>query len=85
MDNVEPNFRAGGASITRKTKVRFTYGVNERQFRNLFEKAAKLPGNKGIAIFLLESGLTTLFTFRLLPQLVVKHVNLFHMVISYLR
>ena len=44
-----------------KQKVRFTYGVNEKQFRNLFEKAGKLPGKHGDNfLMLLESRLDNL-------------------------
>ncbi|HHU23763.1 MAG: 30S ribosomal protein S4 [Bacilli bacterium] len=50
-----------GLQLQEKQKVRFTYGVNERQFRNLFEKAAKLPGKQGDNfIFLLESRIDNL-------------------------
>lgn len=50
-----------GLQLQEKQKARFTYGVNERQFRNLFEKAAKLPGKQGDNfIFLLESRIDNL-------------------------
>ena len=47
--------------LQEKQKVRFYYGVNEKQFRNLFEKAAKIPGKQGDNfLFLLESRLDNL-------------------------
>ena len=36
-----------GMQLQEKQKVRFTYGVNEKQFRNLFVKAGKKPGKHG--------------------------------------
>ena len=50
-----------GLQLQEKQKVRFYYGVNEKQFRNLFEKSAKLPGKQGDNfLFLLESRLDNL-------------------------
>ena len=50
-----------GLQLQEKQKVRFTYGVNEKQFRTLFEKAEKLPGKHGENfLFLLESRLDNL-------------------------
>ena len=50
-----------GTQLKEKQKVRFYYGVNEKQFRNLFEKAAKIPGKQGDNfLFLLESRLDNL-------------------------
>ena len=50
-----------GLQLQEKQKVRFYYGVNEKQFRNLFERAAKLQGNQGDNfLFLLESRLDNL-------------------------
>ncbi len=50
-----------GLQLQEKQKVRFYYGVNEKQFRNLFEKAAKLQGKQGDNfLFLLESRLDNL-------------------------
>ena len=50
-----------GQQLQEKQKVRFTYGVNEKQFRNLFEKAGKLPGKHGDNfLMLLESRLDNL-------------------------
>lgn len=44
-----------------KQKVRFTYGVNERQFRKIFESAKKMTGRQGENfLFLLESRLDNL-------------------------
>ena len=36
-----------GMQLQEKQKVRFTYGVNEKQFYNLFIKAGKLAGKHG--------------------------------------
>ena len=33
--------------LSEKQKVKFTYGLNERQFRNLFDKAGKMQGIHG--------------------------------------
>lgn len=50
-----------GLQLHEKQKVRFTYGVNERQFHNLFIKAGKLAGKQGDNfLFLLESRLDNL-------------------------
>ncbi|MDY4052228.1 MAG: 30S ribosomal protein S4 [Bacilli bacterium] len=45
-----------GLQLQEKQKVRFTYGMTEKQFKNLFLKASKLEGKAGENfIFLLES------------------------------
>lgn len=50
-----------GMQLQEKQKVRFTYGVNEKQFYNLFVKAGKLAGKQGDNfLFLLESRLDNL-------------------------
>nr|MDF9458402.1 30S ribosomal protein S4 [Bacillus pumilus] len=36
-----------GLQLQEKQKLRHMYGVNERQFRTLFDKVAKLPGKQG--------------------------------------
>ena len=36
-----------GAQLNEKQKVKFAYGLLEKQFRNLFDKAEKRPGNTG--------------------------------------
>ena len=36
-----------GVQLQEKQKVRFTYGVNEKQFRKTFDEASKLPGKAG--------------------------------------
>ncbi|WP_019533609.1 30S ribosomal protein S4 [Paenibacillus ginsengihumi] len=47
--------------LQEKQKLRHMYGLNEKQFRNLFEKASKLPGIAGENfMFLLESRLDNL-------------------------
>ncbi len=42
-----------GVQLKEKQKVKYTYGVLERQFRNLFEKASKMKGRKGENLVLL--------------------------------
>lgn len=50
-----------GLQLQEKQKVRFTYGMTEKQFHNLFVKASKLEGKAGENfIFLLESRLDNL-------------------------
>lgn len=50
-----------GMQLQEKQKVRFTYGVNEKQFYNLFVKAGKLSGKHGDNFLcLLESRLDNL-------------------------
>jgi len=50
-----------GLQLQEKQKVRFTYGVNERQFRKTFNEAKKLTGRQGENfLFLLESRLDNL-------------------------
>lgn len=47
-----------GIQLTEKQKVRYSYGLLERQFRNLYEKASRMKGRKGEnLIILLESRL----------------------------
>ena len=47
-----------GVMLAEKQKAKYTYGVLERQFRNLFEKASKMEGIKGENLLqLLESRL----------------------------
>jgi small subunit ribosomal protein S4 len=50
-----------GTQLQEKQRVRFTYGVNERQFRKTFEEAKRLPGITGTTfMILLESRLDNL-------------------------
>ena len=47
-----------GIQLKEKEKVKYTYGVLERQFRNLYTKASKMKGIKGVnLLMLLESRL----------------------------
>ena len=47
-----------GTQLREKQKAKYTYGVLERQFRNLFEKASRTEGVKGeVLLQLLESRL----------------------------
>ena len=55
--------------LMEKQKVRLMYGVNEKQFRLTFEKAAKMKGIQGENFLkLLESRLITLYTVWVLLQ-----------------
>lgn len=50
-----------GLQLQEKQKLRHMYGLNERQFRNLFETASKMPGILGETfMILLESRLDNL-------------------------
>lgn len=50
-----------GIQLQEKQKLRYMYGLNERQFRNLFKRANKMPGIVGENfLFLLESRLDNL-------------------------
>ena len=50
-----------GTQLKEKQKVRFMYGVNERQFRKTFEEASKMKGIQGTNFLrLLESRLDNL-------------------------
>lgn len=54
-----------GVQLREKQKAKYTYGVLERQFRNLFEKASRMKGTTGeILLQLLESRLDNI-VFRL--------------------
>ena len=47
-----------GNQLKEKQKVKYMYGILERQFRNTYEKASRLAGQKGEnLLFLLESRL----------------------------
>lgn len=50
-----------GTQLKEKQKVKYTYGLMERQFRNLYDKASKMKGRKGEnLLFLLETRLDNL-------------------------
>lgn len=50
-----------GTQLQEKQKVRFTYGLSEKQFHNTFLKAGKLPGKHGDNfLIMLESRLDNL-------------------------
>ena len=50
-----------GVQLQEKQKVRFTYGVNEKQFKKTFNEAKKMKGKQGENfLFLLESRLDNL-------------------------
>ena len=58
-----------GIQLNEKQKAKYTYGVLEKQFRNLFEKASRTKGIKGeVLLQLLESRLDNIvFRFGLAP------------------
>ena len=39
--------------LNEKQKVKFVYGLLEKQFRNTYEKAAKRPGSAGVNLLLM--------------------------------
>ena len=50
-----------GVQLAEKQKVRLMYGLNEKQFHKLFDKASKMKGNAGHnLLFLLETRLDNL-------------------------
>ncbi|XMB71947.1 30S ribosomal protein S4 [Mycoplasmatota bacterium WC30] len=50
-----------GLQLQEKQRVRFTYGVNEKQFKKTFKEAKKMSGKQGSNfLFLLESRLDNL-------------------------
>ena len=50
-----------GTQLKEKQKVKYMYGLLERQFRNTYEKASRMSGQKGEnLLFLLESRLDNL-------------------------
>jgi small subunit ribosomal protein S4 len=54
-----------GIQLVEKQKLKYTYGLLERQFRNLFDKASRMKGRKGDNLLqLLESRLDNV-VFRL--------------------
>jgi small subunit ribosomal protein S4 len=59
-----------GTQLREKQKVKYTYGLLERQFRNLYDKASRMKGRKGEnLIMLLESRLdNTVYRLGLAPS-----------------
>ena len=50
-----------GTQLKEKQKVKYMYGLLERQFRNTYEKASRMKGQTGVnLLFLLESRLDNL-------------------------
>lgn len=65
-----------GVQLREKQKVRRTYGVLEKQFRNYYKEAARLKGNTGENLLqLLEGRLDNVVTAWALAQLAQKHVS----------
>ena len=74
-----------GIQLKEKQKVKYMYGVLERQFRNTYDKASRMKGQTGVnLLFLLESRLDNLVyragiapTRRAARQLVLhRHITL---------
>ena len=74
-----------GTQLKEKQKVKYMYGVLERQFRNTYDKASRMKGQTGVnLLFLLESRLDNLVyragiapTRRAARQLVLhRHITL---------
>jgi small subunit ribosomal protein S4 len=59
-----------GVQLQEKQKVKYTYGLLERQFRNLYDKASRMKGRKGEnLIMLLESRLdNTVYRLGIAPS-----------------
>ncbi len=50
-----------GTQLHEKQKVKFMYGMSEKQFRKTYDKAMRMPGNNGLnLLILLESRLDNL-------------------------
>ena len=66
-----------GLQLAEKQKLRFTYGVGEKQFRNLFVQASKSKKESLVSTscFSWSVAWITLFTVLVLRLLVVKLVN----------
>lgn len=65
-----------GVQLREKQKVRRTYGVLEKQFRNYYKEAARLKGNTGENLLqLLEGRLDNVVTAWVLVLLALKHVS----------
>jgi len=78
------NISQYGLQLQEKQKVRFTYGVNEKQFKKIFNDAKKLQGKQGENfLFLLESRLDNLVfragfaTTRRAARQLVNHGHIF--------
>ncbi len=54
-----------GTQLKEKQKVKFTYGLLERQFRNLYEKASRMKGRKGENLLLLLESRLDNIVFRM--------------------
>ncbi len=59
--NKRPKLSNYGLQLREKQRIRYTYGLNEKQFRNLFDKASRMEGVTGDNFLnLLESRLDNL-------------------------
>lgn len=65
-----------GVMLAEKQKAKYTYGVLERQFRNMFEKAAKAEGITGeVLLQNLECRLDNVYSVLVSLLLVLLHVS----------
>jgi small subunit ribosomal protein S4 len=54
-----------GIQLKEKQKVKYTYGLLERQFRNLYDKASRMKGRKGENLILLLESRVDNLVFRM--------------------
>lgn len=65
-----------GVQLREKQKVRRTYGVLEKQFRNYYKDAARLKGNTGENLLQLLEGRLDNVVYRMgLVRLALNHVS----------
>ncbi len=69
-----------GVQLREKQKAKYTYGVLEKQFRNLFEKASRIKGITGeILLQLLESRLdNVVYRLGIAPTRAAARQNVIH-------
>ena len=69
-----------GVQLREKQKAKYTYGVLERQFRNLFEKASRMKGITGeLLLQLLESRLdNVVYRLGIAPTRAAAHQVVLH-------
>ena len=69
----KPRLSDYGVQLREKQKVRRIYGVLERQFRNYYKKAARLPGNTGENLLQLLEGRLDNVVYRMEARQLVSH------------
>ena len=66
-----------GLQLREKQRIRYMYGINERQFYNTFKKASAMKGVKGDNFMsCLNQDWITLYTAWALQELAAQHVSL---------